>query len=74
MLVLTYTAIAVAAGFSLLSVMAWRRYTWVAEHASGEEDRCQYSLTEVFGGDHLMNVPHQKGVRRLGEVFGRSVV
>jgi acyl-CoA synthetase (AMP-forming)/AMP-acid ligase II len=29
-------------------------------------------LTEVFGGDHLVNVPHQKGVRWLGEVFGRS--
>ena len=74
MLVLTYTAIAVAAGFSLLSVMAWRRYTWVAEHASGEEDRCQYSLAEVFGGDHLVSVPHQKGVRWLGEIFDRSAV
>jgi non-ribosomal peptide synthetase-like protein len=52
--------------------MAWRRYIWVAEQASGQEDRCQYSLTEVFGGDHLVNVPHQKGVRWLGEVFGRS--
>src|ERR1700730_14232051 len=52
--------------------MAWRRYIWVAEQASGQEDRCQYIWTEVFGGDHLVNVPHQKGVRWLGEVFGRS--
>jgi len=29
-------------------------------------------LTEVFGNDHLLNVPHQKGVRWLTEIFERS--
>src|SRR4029450_5658943 len=38
-----------------------------------QTDTCQYSLTDVFGGDHLVNVPHQKGIRWLTEVFSRSV-
>ena len=36
-------------------------------------DTCPYSLTDVFGEhDHLLNVPHQKGVRWLTEIFSRS--
>jgi amino acid adenylation domain-containing protein len=29
-------------------------------------------LTDVFGDRHLLNVPHQKGIRWLTEVFSRS--
>src|SRR3974390_2614099 len=61
------------AGFLLLSFMAWRRYAWVAQAPSAQEDKCRFSLTEGFGHDHLVNVPPQKGVRWLAEVFGRSV-
>jgi len=35
-------------------------------------DTCPYSLTDVFGDSHLVNVPHQKGIRWLTEVFSRS--
>jgi non-ribosomal peptide synthetase-like protein len=37
-----------------------------------EQDTCPYSLTDVFGDRHLVNVPHQKGIRWLTEVFSRS--
>jgi non-ribosomal peptide synthetase-like protein len=69
---LTYSAIGFAGAFLLLSVLAWRRYAWVAEQPAGQENKSQYSLSEVFGEDHLVNVPHQKGVRWLSEIFGRS--
>jgi len=36
------------------------------------EDKNPYLLTEIFGDDHLLNVPHQKGVRWLTEIFSRS--
>jgi non-ribosomal peptide synthetase-like protein len=56
-----------------LSFAAWRRYLWVARHGSLEhEDTCPYSLTDVFGGQHLLNVPHQEGVQWLTEIFSRS--
>ena len=29
-------------------------------------------VTDVFGGDHLLNVPHQKGVRWLTEIFSST--
>ena len=58
--------------FFLLTVVAWRRYLWAAEVARDQADTCQYSLTDVFDGDHLVNVPHQKGIRWLTEVFSRS--
>jgi non-ribosomal peptide synthetase-like protein len=35
-------------------------------------DTCPYSLRDVFGDRHLVNVPHQKGIRWLTEVFSRS--
>ena len=38
----------------------------------GRADVCPYSLTDVFGDRHLVNVPHQKGVRWLTEIFSRS--
>ena len=37
-----------------------------------QADTCPYSLTDVFGDSHLVNVPHQKGIRWLTEVFSRS--
>ena len=59
--------------FLALAFVAWRRYLWVGEQASREAaDDCPYSLTEVFGDRHLMNVPHQSGVRWLSGVFSRT--
>ena len=53
--------------------MAWRRYLWAAEKVPhGQADTCQYTLTDVFGDRPLVNVPHQKGIRWLTEVFSRS--
>ena len=66
-------AASVFALFFLLTVGAWRRYIWAAEVARDQADTCQFSLTDVFDGDHLVNVPHQKGIRWLTEVFSRSV-
>src|SRR6516164_4830212 len=37
-----------------------------------QADTCRYGLTDVFDGDHIASVPHQKGVRWLTEVFSRS--
>jgi hypothetical protein len=34
-------------------------------------DTCQYTLMDVFGDRPLVNVPHQKGIRWLTEVFSR---
>jgi len=59
--------------FFLLAFVAWRRYLWAAEEVPhGQADTCPYSLTDVFGDRHLVNVPHQKGVQWLTEVFSRS--
>src|SRR5215470_4222243 len=55
----------------MLTFVAWRRYLWAAEEVS-PADTCKYSLTDVFGERHLVNVPHQKGIRWLTEVFSRS--
>ena len=61
------------AAFLLLALAAWRQYVRVADEAAGPQvDTCPYGLTEVFGADHLLNVPHQKGVRWLTEIFSRS--
>ena len=62
------TAVAV---FFALTFVAWRRYLWAAEKVP-QADTCPYSLTDVFGDRHLVNVPHQKGIRWLTEVFSRS--
>jgi non-ribosomal peptide synthetase-like protein len=62
------TAVAV---FFALTFVAWRRYLWAAEKVP-QADTCPYSLTDVFGDCHLLNVPHQKGIRWLTEVFSRS--
>ena len=60
--------------FFVLTFVAWRRYVWVAENAPrGQVDTCRYSLTDAFGERHLVNVPHQEGIRWLTEVFSRSV-
>jgi non-ribosomal peptide synthetase component F len=59
--------------FFLLTYVAWRRYLWAAETTpQNQADTCPYSLTEVFDDNHLINVPHQKGVQWLGELFSRS--
>ena len=64
------TAVAV---FIALTFVAWRRYLWAAEQEPlAKADTCPYSLTDVFGDRHLLNVPHQKGIRWLTEVFSRS--
>ena len=66
--IFTTTAVAV---FFALTFVAWRRYRWAAEKVP-QADTCPYSLTDVFGDRHLVNVPHQKGIRWLTEVFSRS--
>ncbi len=38
----------------------------------GQADTSQYSLTDVFDDRQFLNVPHQKGIRWLTEVFSRS--
>lgn len=62
------TAVAV---FFALAFVAWRRYLWAAEKVP-QADTSPYSLTDVFGKRHLVNVPHQKGIRWLTDVFSRS--
>jgi hypothetical protein len=57
--------------FFALTFVAWKRYLWAAEKLP-QADTCPYSLTDVFGDRHLVNVPHQEGVRWLPEVFSRS--
>jgi non-ribosomal peptide synthetase-like protein len=54
-----------------LAYVAWRRYLWAAEKMPQADD-CPYSLTDVFGDRPFVNVPHQKGVKWLTEVFSRS--
>ena len=64
---------AVLTVFFLLTFVAWRRYLWAAEEVPhGDADTCPYSLTDAFGDRHLVNVPHQKGVQWLTDVFSRS--
>ena len=59
--------------FFVMTFVAWRRYLWAAEKIPHEQaDTCQYSLTDFFGDDHLVNVPHQEGIQWLTEVFSRS--
>lgn len=69
-------AIFVTTAFAVLFVLtfvAWRRYLWAAEKVpNGQADTCQYSLTDVFGDRHFVNVPHQEGIQWLTEVFSRS--
>ena len=38
----------------------------------GQTDTSEYSLTDVFDDQQFLNVPHQKGIRWLTEVFSRS--
>ena len=58
---------------TVLTFVAWRRYLWASEkEPPGQANSCPYSLTEVFGDRHLVNVPHQEGVQWLTEVFSRS--
>src|SRR5436190_13422632 len=69
---MTVVSIAIAAAiFLALTFAAWRRYVGTTDpQEKADTDPC--SLTEVFGRDHLLNVPHQKGVQWLTEVFSRS--
>ena len=67
------TAATVSVAFFLLTYLAWRRYLWAADEASrGQVDTCPYSLTDVIDDRYVVNVPHQKGIRWLTEVFSRS--
>jgi len=59
--------------FFILTFVAWRRYLWAAKDFPDDvTDTCEFSLTESVGPQHLVNVPHQKGVRWLTDVFSRS--
>ena len=68
MLIFVATAVAF---FLVLTYAAWRRYLWAAEKVP-QADTCPYSLTDVFDDRQFLNVPHQKGIRWLTEVFSRS--
>jgi len=69
-ILVTTTAFAV---FAILTFVAWRRYLWAAAKVPpGDADTSPYSLTEVFGDSYLVNVPHQKGIQWLTDVFSRS--
>ena len=61
----------VIAGFLALTFLAWRQYLSAAQKVP-QADTCPYSLTDVFGDHPFVNVPHQKGVRWLTEIFSRS--
>ena len=63
---------AVLVAILVLTYVAWRRYLWAATASDERSDTCPYSLTEVFGDQHLVNVPHQAGVQWLTEIFSRS--
>src|SRR6516162_10987502 len=69
--VLTLIFVTGFAAFCLLTFAAWRRYLWVAEKAP-RTDASEYSLTDVFDDRQFLNVPHQKGIQWLTEVFSRS--
>jgi non-ribosomal peptide synthetase-like protein len=69
--VLTSIFVTGLAVLCLLTFAAWRRYLWVAEKAP-RTDTSEYSLTDVFDDRQFLNVPHQKGIRWLTEVFSRS--
>ena len=57
----------------VLTFAAWRRYLWALKQSAQEpRDTCPYSLTDVFGEDPYANVPHQRGIRWLTDVFSRS--
>ena len=59
--------------FLALAFVAWKRYVWaLKKELEVSEDTCPYSLTEVFGDRHLVNVPHQKDAVWLTDVFSRS--
>ena len=50
---------------ALLAIIyaAWRRYLWAAEQGPDQKpDPCPYSLTDRFGQNALVNVPHQEGI------------
>ena len=68
MLIFVATAVAF---FLVLTYAAWRRYLWAAEKVP-QADTCPYSLTDIFDDRQFLNVPHQKGIRWLTEVFSRS--
>ena len=57
----------------LIIYLAWRRYLWAHEQDANQPlDDCPYSLMDRFGQNAFVNVPHQRGVRWLSEIFGRS--
>jgi non-ribosomal peptide synthetase-like protein len=69
----TYFAVAVFVVFLALAFLAWKRYVWALTKGSElSQDTCPYSLTEAFGDRHLVNVPHQKDVTWLTDIFSRS--
>lgn len=66
-------AVSVLTLLLLIIYLAWRRYLWACEQGPGQlPDQCPYSLTDRFGQSAFVNVPHQRGVRWLSEIFSRS--
>lgn len=66
-------AIAAPVAFVVLAFFAWRRYLWAAKALpETRTDESEFGLTDVFGDRSLINVPHQKGIRWLTDVFSRS--
>ena len=56
----------------VLTAAAWWRYRVVARAARADRgDTCPFRLTDHFSDHHLVNAPHQRGVRWLHEVFAR---
>jgi len=63
----------VLAVFLAIIYAAWRRYLWASEQGADQQpDTCPYSLTDRFGHDAFINVPHQKGALWLTDIFSRS--
>jgi len=56
-----------------LTYLTWQRYVLIARSPTeGATDTSPYSIAEVFGEAHLLNVPHQRGARWLTDIFSRS--
>ncbi len=44
-----------------LTYLTWQRYVLIARSPTeGATDTSPYSIAEVFGEAHLLNVPHQR--------------
>ena len=61
------------ASLLVLTFWAWRQYLWAEKETSDDKlEACPYSLKDTFSDRYLLNVPHQKGVAWLTDIFSRS--